>query len=160
MARRRPQGPTPLRPDIPSSLPPPPLSSPFSLLTGKKFIEGIDANDNGISAYPQDISPKFEPAISITGMVAGLNPSWNEDPTDDERDARFDKASVLMGEQFLQKLDYYGKSWLPARDIVIRALEDSKDLDKQGRILHLPQFCPWKVPNPLSSLSATMRWVC
>jgi uncharacterized UPF0160 family protein len=112
---------------------------------GEKFIEGIDANDNGISAYPQDFTPKFEPALSITGMVAGLNPSWNEDPTDDERDARFEKASVLMGGQFLQKLDYYGKSWLPARDIVIKGLEESKALDKQGRILHLPQFCPWKV---------------
>ena len=111
----------------------------------KKFIEGIDANDNGISAYPTDVKPKFESALSITGMVASLNPAWNIPTTDEEIDQRFEKASTLMGEAFLSKLDFYGKSWLPARDIVVRALEDRKSLDSKGRILHLPQFCPWKV---------------
>jgi Uncharacterised protein family (UPF0160) len=81
-------------------------------------------------------------------MVAALNPSWNEPNTDADRDARFEQASTLMGEQFLKKLDYYGKSWLPARDIVMKALKESESLDPQGRILHLPEFCPWKVPTP------------
>jgi len=111
----------------------------------QKFIEGIDANDNGISAYPSDIKPKFESALSITGIVAALNPTWNEPATDADIDKRFEEASTLMGEQFLKKLDFYGKAWLPARDIVVRALEENENLDPQGRILHLPQFCPWKV---------------
>jgi uncharacterized UPF0160 family protein len=50
-----------------------------------------------------------------------------------------------MGEAFLSKLDFYGTSWLPARSIVVEALEKRKELDSKGRILHLPQFCPWKV---------------
>ena len=58
-----------------------------------------------------------------------------------------------MGEAFLSKLDFYGMSWLPARSIVVEALEKRKDLDSKGRILHLPQFCPWKVRDPFSSLS-------
>jgi len=82
-------------------------------------------------------------------MVAALNPVWNEPATDAEVDARFEQASTLMGQQFLKKVDYYGKSWLPARDIVIKGLEESRSLDSQGRILHLPQFCPWKVIPPL-----------
>jgi len=114
----------------------------------QKFIEGIDANDNGISAYPTDIPPKFESALSITGMVAGLNPAWNVPCTDSEIDQRFEKASLLMGEAFLAKLDFYGKSWLPARAIVVDALARRKELDSKGRILHLPQFCPWKVSPP------------
>jgi len=78
-------------------------------------------------------------------MVASLNPAWNEPATDADVDKRFEEASKLMGEQFLKKLDFYGKAWLPARDIVVRALEQSANLDPKGRILHLPQFCPWKV---------------
>ena len=78
-------------------------------------------------------------------MVAALNPAWNEPATDADIDKRFEEASVLMGEQFLKKLDFYGKAWLPARDIVVRALEQNHTLDPKGRILHLPQFCPWKV---------------
>ena len=119
----------------------------------KKFIEGIDANDNGISAYPSEISPKFEPPLSITSMVAGLNPPWNVPATDADVDEKFEKASTLMGEAFLSKLDFYGKSWLPARDIVVSALEKSKSLDSQGRLLHLPQFCPWKVILVTSNLT-------
>lgn len=82
-------------------------------------------------------------------MVAGLNPAWNVPCTDSEIDQRFEKASLLMGEAFLAKLDFYGKSWLPARAIVVDALSRRKELDSKGRILHLPQFCPWKV-SPLS----------
>jgi len=81
-------------------------------------------------------------------MVAGLNPAWNVPCADAEIDQRFEKASLLMGEAFLAKLDFYGKSWLPARAIVVDALSRRKELDSKGRILHLPQFCPWKVSPP------------
>ena len=91
------------------------------------------------------MKPKFESTLSITGMVASLNPAWNIQSTDADIDKRFEQASTLMGEAFLSKLDFYGKSWLPARDIVVQALEQRKSLDPEGRILHLPQFCPWKV---------------
>jgi uncharacterized UPF0160 family protein len=118
----------------------------FQLATKpQKFIEGIDANDNGIPAYPSDIKPKFEPTLSITGMVAALNPAWNEPTTDANVDRLFEEASTFIGDQFLKKLDFYGKAWLPARDIVVNALEHSRSLDPNGRILHLPRFCPWKV---------------
>lgn len=89
--------------------------------------------------------------MSIAGVVASLNPTWNETATDDEIDAQFEKASTFMGDLFLNKLDFYGKAWLPAREIVVQALEESKSVDSKGRILHLPQFCPWKViPFPLT----------
>jgi uncharacterized UPF0160 family protein len=83
-------------------------------------------------------------------MVASLNPAWNIPTTDEEIDERFQQASTLMGDAFLQKLYFYGKSWLPARDIVVRALNQRQSLDVKGRILHLPQFCPWKVDSNLS----------
>jgi uncharacterized UPF0160 family protein len=95
--------------------------------------------------------------MSIAGVVASLNPTWNENATDDEIDQRFEKASTFMGELFLNKLDFYGKGWLPARDIVVRALDDSKSLDSKGRILHLPHFCPWKVLLPSRALAPPPR---
>ena len=88
--------------------------------------------------------------MSITDMVASLNPPWNIKVSDEEVNQRFEQASTLMGEAFLRKLDFYGKAWLPARDIVQQALDNRMELDQEGRILHLPQFCPWKV-NSLSS---------
>jgi len=83
--------------------------------------------------------------MSITDMVGALNPPWNSSATNEEIDNRFERASKIMGEAFLMKLDFYGKAWLPARDIVEQALHKRKELDEEGRILHLPQFCPWKV---------------
>jgi uncharacterized UPF0160 family protein len=84
-------------------------------------------------------------------MVASLNPAWNMPTTDEEVDGRFQDASTLMGEAFLNKLYFYGKSWLPARDIVVCALNERESLHAKGRILHLPQFCPWKVDSNLSA---------
>ena len=55
------------------------------------------------------------------------------------------RLANCMGEAFVAKLDYYGKAWLPARDIVENALSNRFSLDEYGRILHLPTFCPWKV---------------
>jgi uncharacterized UPF0160 family protein len=91
------------------------------------------------------VKPAFESAMSITDMVAALNPPWNIKATPEEVDQRFEQASKLMGEAFLSKLDFYANAWLPARDIVDTALQKRTELDDQGRILHLPQFCPWKV---------------
>jgi uncharacterized UPF0160 family protein len=41
-------------------------------------------------------------------------------------------------------LDYYGKSWLPARDYVVKAMEGRSEHDEKGRILVFPQSVPWK----------------
>ena len=85
-------------------------------------------------------------------MVASLNPAWNVESTEADVNERFEQASTLMGEAFLSKVDFYGKSWLPARDIVVRALDQRQSFDSKGRILHLPQYCPWKVTFPLIRL--------
>jgi len=112
----------------------------------KDFIEAIDANDNGISAYPSDIKPAFnDKSIGLPSLVGLLNPEWN-DPvkTQESEDKKFLEASKLMGTVFVQKLDYYGKSWLPARDYVVKAIEGRFEHDEKGRILVFSQSVPWK----------------
>ncbi|EJU03082.1 GAMM1 protein [Dacryopinax primogenitus] len=110
----------------------------------KEFIEAVDANDNGINQYPTDIEARYRLNTSLSSRVSYLNPAWNEPATSDISDAQFLKASELTGKEFYERLDYYAKAWLPARDIIERAMESRKDVDPSGRILVFETFCPWK----------------
>ncbi|EPS39375.1 hypothetical protein H072_6837 [Dactylellina haptotyla CBS 200.50] len=111
-----------------------------------EFIEAIDANDNGISAFPSSAgSPAFsERGITLPAMVGGLNPRWNEEITDEISNRQFEKASKLMGDAFVAKLDYYAKAWLPAREIVVEAVKNRMETDPSGKIINLGISCPWK----------------
>lgn len=110
----------------------------------KEFIEALDGIDNGISQYPNDIQPKYRNRTDLSSRVGWLNPAWNE-PFDSETvDAQFLKASQLAGEEFLGRLNYYGRSWLPARDIVLSGLSRRTDVDPSGRIIVFDQYAPWK----------------
>jgi len=51
----------------------------------------------------------------------------------------------LAGEEFLGRLDYYGKAWLPARTLVADGLAQRTQVDPSGRIILFEQFAPWKV---------------
>jgi uncharacterized UPF0160 family protein len=124
----------------------------------ESFIEALDADDNGISAYdPKAIAAaglekRFsDGGFSLGAMVSRLNPNWNDpipsDPVEAHKieDEKFLLASTRMGEEFSRDLDYYAKSWLPARDIVHKAYAKRLEYDSQGRILVLDgQSVPWK----------------
>ena len=113
----------------------------------KEFIEALDANDNGINNYSKDVelNKKFNDRnITLPSIVSRLNPSWNTDPTDADFDAAFSTSSQLMGQVFVNLLTGYGKSWLPAIQIVERAFNSRFDVDKSGEIIILDNFCPWK----------------
>ncbi len=124
----------------------------------ESFIEALDAHDNGISAYdPKAIAAaglekRFsDGGFSLGAMVSRLNPNWNDpmpsDPVEAQKveDEKFLAASSRMGEEFSRDLDYYTKSWLPARDIVHKAYAKRLEYDPQGRILVFDgQSVPWK----------------
>jgi len=124
----------------------------------ENFIEAVDANDNGISAYdPKGIAAaglekRFrDGGFSLGAMVSRLNPNWNDpvpsDPVEAQKveDEKFLVASARMGEEFSRDLDYFAKSWLPARDIVHKAYTKRIDYDQTGRILVFDgQSVPWK----------------
>ncbi|GAM20520.1 hypothetical protein SAMD00019534_036950 [Acytostelium subglobosum LB1] len=109
-----------------------------------EFIEELDGVDNGIERYPIDIKPKYRVTSTIGQRVSTLNPNWNEPQTDELLGQRFEKAMQLMGETFLDKVDYFGNSWLPARSIVERALLTRREVHPSGQIIVLDQVCPWK----------------
>lgn len=114
----------------------------------KQFVEALDANDNGISKFDVEelkIKPKFsDSAITIPGIVSNMNPNWNDDCSPAKFDEQFFKASAFIGGVFVDLVEGYGKSWLPAKGLVQKALESRMDVDKSGKIVLLSQFCPWK----------------
>ena len=113
------------------------------------FIEALDANDNGINKYDGlkelHVEPKFnDKAISIPGIISGMNPNWNDDCSAEAFDKHFFKASDFIGATFVNLVKGYGESWLPAKSIVLEAVKDRLNADASGKIVILPQFCPWK----------------
>ncbi|OMH79965.1 UPF0160 protein [Zancudomyces culisetae] len=113
------------------------------------LIEGFDGVDNGVSLYPSSI--EVEPRYSIHHstvhhMVSRLNPSWNDTPseTSTENLENFKKAMELVGGVFKQEVEYYGRSWLPAREMVKNAYENRFKYHSSGEIMVLDTgFCPW-----------------
>ncbi|CCJ28230.1 unnamed protein product [Pneumocystis jirovecii] len=110
----------------------------------ESFLEAIDANDNGINAYPYDVRPLFKTQLELSSLVANFNPWWNQ-PTDDNiLFSKFLKASEFIGAIFLDHLDYYGKAWIVARELVLDAFKKRFEYDSKGRIVVFEQFLPWK----------------
>ncbi|KAE9378015.1 putative UPF0160 protein C27H6.8 [Stipitochalara longipes BDJ] len=124
----------------------------------ESFIEALDAHDNGISAYDPkavaaaELKKNFsDGGFTLGAMVSRLNPNWNDptptDPVQAQKaeDEKFLIASTRIGEEFSRDLDYYTKSWLPARDIVHSAYAQRLEHDESGRILVFEgQSVPWK----------------
>lgn len=54
--------------------------------------------------------------------MSRLNPQWNSQ--DVNIDERFEKAMALVLEEFLEFVQYAKNVWLPARDVVRRAVEN------------------------------------
>ncbi|QRV77781.1 hypothetical protein RhiJN_05796 [Ceratobasidium sp. AG-Ba] len=108
------------------------------------FIEAIDGIDNGVLQYPQDIAPAYRNRTDLSSRVGHLNPRWNQSVDSDGVDALFQKASLLTGTEFLGRLDYLANAWLPARDIVSRAVEARTQVDSSGHIVLFEEFAPWK----------------
>ncbi|KAI8978929.1 metal-dependent protein hydrolase [Pilobolus umbonatus] len=109
------------------------------------FIESLDANDNGISAYPSGLAPLFkESPTSLPNRVAKKNPSWNESFSDAETDARFIEASEMAGSELADYVCSLQKSWLPARSIVVEAIDRSTEVHPSGRVIAIERSCPWK----------------
>ncbi|BGP41899.1 hypothetical protein JCM10449v2_005893 [Rhodotorula kratochvilovae] len=107
-------------------------------------VEAFDGIDNGIAQYVTSEPPRYRSRTDISSRVAALNPRWNEPSNEQILLERFEVASKLCGDEFLARLDYLAKAWLPARDIVVRAVEARKAVHPSGKIIVFTEFCPWR----------------
>jgi len=106
------------------------------------FIEAVDGVDNGIEQYPKDVKPNYKVTTGLSSRVSYLNPAWNDPNPNPE--AQFLRAVELTGSEFLDRVNYFGKAWLPARIIVEQAVASRFEVEPSGQVLVLSQFCPWK----------------
>lgn len=120
----------------------------------ESFVEALDAHDNGIGVYDPaalaaaGLEKRFsDGGFGLGALVGRLNANWNdpEASSPEAEDARFEKASQRVGEEFDRDLDYFAGSWLPARDLVVQAFEQRGEADPEGRIMVFKgQSVPWK----------------
>lgn len=83
-----------------------PVSDPAVDLLYKRvyedFVEGFDGIDNGVSQYPENLTPKYKETTNISARVGRLNPWWNQPDTD--LFERFMKAVQLTGDEFEERV--------------------------------------------------------
>lgn len=107
----------------------------------ENFVEEVDAVDNGISQC--DGEARYSVSTTLSSRVGHLNPRWNSKSQDTEEG--FKKALKLVGEEFLDRLDFYQSSWLPARAVVEEAVLQRNKVDPSGEVIMFSQGgCPWK----------------
>ena len=95
--------------------------------------------DNGVNQYPPSLTPAYRNKTVISTRVDWLNPRWNVQISPAEIDQIFFKASALVGDGFVDRFDYYGNDWLPARQL---ALDDLNTATFDGRVVVFDLFAP------------------
>lgn len=108
------------------------------------FMEAIDAVDTGVEQVAEGVDLVYKDCTGLSRRVGRLNPRWNED-TESDIDARFEQASALCGEDFLQVLSQIVESDLPARAFVEQAVLKRYEIDNSGEIIKFESGgMPWK----------------
>lgn len=108
------------------------------------LIEMFDGVDNGVEQYPEGVEAAYSDSTSISARVSRLNPRWNQETSSSILDLQFQKAVAITGEELVSCVENIALSWLPARDIVKQGFENRKTVDPSGKIILLPQYCPFK----------------
>lgn len=87
--------------------------------------------------------------MTIRWCVAASSPAVFERSTYSlSFQTRFLRASSLAGGEFFERVDYAFEAWMPARQVVLDALNARKSVaggDPAGRILVFDEFAAWKV---------------
>jgi uncharacterized UPF0160 family protein len=102
-----------------------------------RLVAGVDANDVGqtlIEPLVGDIRP-----MSVSGVIAALNPAWDEALSPAEEDTRFAQAVDLargMLDRELEGAAACGR----ARDLVAAAIRRAED----PRVIELDSNMPWR----------------
>jgi uncharacterized UPF0160 family protein len=108
----------------------------------KKFVEAVDAIDNGINQFDTDAEPRYEQNTTLASRVGQLNPSWNETSSKEDREMRFAKAMELTGREFRECLRYAVESWLPGRSVAEAAMKRACEVHPSG-VLSL-EYSSWR----------------
>lgn len=105
------------------------------------FVQEVDAIDNGVPIC--EGMPRYSIHTSLSSRVGSLNKKWNHVGEFNEAEA-FEKAMEVIGLEFKETVLYAYQVWLPARSLIVEALEKRFKTHKSGCVLELSTSCPWK----------------
>jgi uncharacterized UPF0160 family protein len=103
----------------------------------ERLVQGIDANDTG-----QTISESLVEGVrpmAVSGLIAAMNPVWDEALTPEQEDARFAEA-VAFATGILERELAGAAAFARARALVEAALARAED----PRIVELDRNMPWR----------------
>jgi uncharacterized UPF0160 family protein len=103
----------------------------------ERLVQGVDANDTG-QTIMESLVDGVRP-MTVSGMIAALNPAWDEDLTPDEEDARFEEA-VTLATQVLERQLAGSAAFHRARQLVVDAIGRAED----PRLIELDRNMPWR----------------
>jgi len=113
----------------------------------ERVVKEVDAIDNGVSITDGDT--KYKINTNLSSRVGRLNPDWNassEESSDKARNGNFRLAMSMVFEELCDAVEWYAYSWLPARDIVLKAVREPvfTNNSKEALIIKIDRYCPWK----------------
>src|SRR5215217_3746644 len=103
----------------------------------ERLVQGVDANDTG-----QEISAPLVDEVrpmTVSGVVAAMNPAWDEGLTPEEEDARFVQA-VDLAAGILERELAGAAAFARARGLVRDAIGRAGD----PRVIELDRNMPWR----------------
>lgn len=105
-------------------------------LVDESLVQGVDANDTGQTIATPLVDNVA--AMSVSGVIGGFNPTWEEPDDDATIDARFARA-VDLARGILQREIAGAAATARAQRIVAEAVTTSSD----PRVVELDRSLPW-----------------
>jgi uncharacterized UPF0160 family protein len=105
----------------------------------ERLVQGVDANDNG-QTIMESLVDGVRP-MSVSGVIAALNPAWDERLDAAGEDARFEEA-VALAAQILERQVAGAAGFQRARDLVRAAIARAGAQDP--RVIELDSNMPWR----------------
>jgi len=103
----------------------------------ERLVCGVDANDVGqtlVQALVDDVRP-----MSVSGVIAALNPAWDEALSPEQEDERFAQA-VALARGMLEREIAGAAAFDRARGLVTAAIRRAPD----PRVIELDSNMPWR----------------
>lgn len=103
----------------------------------ERLVQGVDANDTGqtiMESLVEGVRP-----MTVSGVVAALNPAWDEELSSDEEDARFLEA-VALAQGILAREAAGAAAFQRTRELVRAAIDRADD----PRVVELDRNMPWR----------------
>jgi uncharacterized UPF0160 family protein len=102
----------------------------------ERLVQGVDANDTG-QTISQPLVDSIRP-MTVSGVIAAMNPAWDEELTPAQEDERFAEA-VALATTILERELAGSLAYRRALDLVRAAIAGASD----PRVIELDRKLPW-----------------